>query len=373
MQSPILPRLSGAQLPSGSHWACLARLAGLAWLALGLGCASTDIRSPAPNIAPQGLEAPPTELNKITLPEYRIEPPDILLIDAVKAVPKAPYHIEILDVLYVQVANALPDQPITGPIQVDPEGLLVLPPAYGSVPVLGMTLEEARDAVTEQLKTVLRAPEVSITLAEPAAKQAIQGEHLVGPDGTVNLGIYGKVYVAGMTLSESRDAIEETLSEFLEDPEVALDIYAYNSKVYYIVTQGLASGQGDSLQRIPITGNETVLDAVSQIQGLQPFSSKKVWIARPAPDKLGFDQILVVDWNGITQGASTATNYQLLPGDRLFIAENKVLALGNLIQTVTQPVESVFGFGLLSLQTIQTANRLPNGIRGGAGLGGGLF
>ena len=32
--------------------------------------------------------------------------------------------------------------------------------------------------------------------------------------------------------------------------------------------------------------------------------------------------MLVVDWEGITKGANTTTNYQLLPGDRLFIATN---------------------------------------------------
>ena len=36
----------------------------------------------------------PTEKDKSTLPTYVIEPPDILLFEAVKTVPKSPYHIE---------------------------------------------------------------------------------------------------------------------------------------------------------------------------------------------------------------------------------------------------------------------------------------
>lgn len=340
------------------------------WLVpvMGLGgCTSLELRSPAPNIPAQGTEAPPTELNKISLPSYRIEPPDILLIDAIKLVPKPPYEIEVLDELFISVSNTLPDQPVQGAYRVDPSGSITLGPAYGSVRVVGLTIDEAIEAISRQLEQVLRSPEVSVSLAAPAAQQVIQGEHLVGPDGTVNLGVYGAVYVAGMTLEEAQAAIEDHLSEDLESPEISLDVFAYNSKVYYVITQGLGAGQGDNIIRVPVTGNETVLDAVAQVQGLQPFSSKKVWIARPSPDEVGHDQLLMVDWSAITQGANTATNYQLLPGDRLFIAENKTLALTNFIETMTTPVESVFGFSLLGIQTLQTANRLPLGFRGGLG------
>ena len=98
---------------------------------------------------------------------------------------------------------------------------------------------------------------------------------------------------------------------------------AYNSKVYYVITQG--AGLGDSVRRLPVTGNETVLDAISQINGLSQVSSKKIWIARPAPHNFGCQQILPIEWDAITQGAQTATNYQILPGDRLFVAEDELV------------------------------------------------
>ena len=67
--------------------------------------------------------------------------------------------------------------------------------------------------------------------------------------------------------------------QFFDSLEVSLEVSGYNSKVYYIVTQG--AGFGDGVYRFPITGNETVLDAISQINGLQRVSSKKIWVARP--------------------------------------------------------------------------------------------
>ncbi len=93
----------------------------------------------------------------------------------------------------------------------------------------------------------------------------------------------------------------------------------------------------------------------------QQTSSKTMWIARPAPEGLCAEQILPVDWNAITQGASVATNYQLMPGDRLYVAEDKMVAFDTWVSKAISPFERLFGFTLLGTQTIQTINRYPAG------------
>jgi polysaccharide export outer membrane protein len=305
----------------------------------------------------------PRELAKTTLPTYRIEPPDILLIDAVKIVPREPYELEPLDLLTIMVEGTPPESPIQGEFRIDASGNVVLGPGYGRVRVTGMTVEEAQRAIEKHLSRILVSPEVSVSLAEPAARQAISGEHLVSQDGTINLGIYGNVRVVGMTLSQARDAIEQHLAQFLKDPQIGVDVAAFNSKVYYVILQSGVDG-GDQVNRIPITGNETVLDALSTLGGLTPNQAKHMWIARPSPDGLGYDQILPIHWDAITQGANTTTNYQILPGDRLFISEDKFVALNIFVTKLTAPVERLFGFTLLGTQTIQTINRSPSGFRG---------
>ena len=261
---------------TGRIFGTVAALVVLATLA---GCRMTRNQVLMAKMPPEGPS--PRELTKISLPTYVIETPDVLLIDAVKVVPKPPYKIEPLDTLEIFVQGTLPDQNIAGPYPVEADGTIMLGPAYGAIKVSGMTLAEARTAVREHLEGILTAPEVAVSLGASAGQQQIQGEHLVGPDGTVNLGTYGSVYVTGMTLSEAREAIEKHLSEYLDDPEVSVDVFAYNSKFYYVVTEG--ANLGDQIQRVPITGNETVLDAVTQIGGLARISSKTIWIARPAP------------------------------------------------------------------------------------------
>ena len=100
------------------------------------------------------------------------------------------------------------------------------------------------------------------------------------------------------------------------------------------------------------------------------MSSKNIWIARPAPGGAGCDVILPVNWNEITEGAATATNYQVLPGDRIFIAENKLIAIDAVLNQIIAPFERIFGFTLLGTQAIQTINRFPLGFS--QGLGGGF-
>jgi protein involved in polysaccharide export with SLBB domain len=238
--------------------------------------------------------------------------------------------------------------------------MLDLGPSYGKVMVGGQSLEEAQDAVFRHLKRILREPQVSLTLAQAAGQQQIAGEHLVGPDGTINLGTYGSVYITGMTLAEAKEAIEKQLSTFLDAPLVSVDVFSYNSKVYYVITEG--AGFGDNVARFPVTGNETVLDAIAGINGLSRLSSKEIWIARPAPSGVGCDQVLPVDIEAIMKGGSTATNYQLLPGDRVFIAQDPWIAFDSIIDKVVGPFERLFGFSLLGVQTVQTINRLPYGF-----------
>jgi polysaccharide biosynthesis/export protein len=306
----------------------------------------------------------PRELAKTTLPDYVIEPPDVLLIDAVRVMPKPPYRVEPLDVLTVQVPAelALPDQPISGNYGIQPGGFLDLGPPYGTVRLSGMTIEQATTAVIDHLRQFIKEPEATLGLVQSAGRQQISGEHLVGPDGKVTLGVYGKVNVTGLTQQQAKLAIEAHLAQFLENPEVSVDVFAYNSKVFYVVTQG--AGLGDGVVRLPITGNDTVLDAIAQINGLESVSSKRIWIARPAPYGSGCHQILPVDWYLLTSRGDPGTNYQLMPGDRLFVAEDRLVALDTALSKFTAPFDRMFGSVLLgtnSVKSIKFFNRF-NGL-----------
>jgi polysaccharide biosynthesis/export protein len=322
-----------------------------AMVALGtVGCQA--VRPAAPS-CPQPrvpIHPMPRELAKTALPDYVIEPPDILLIDATKVVPLPPYRIHTLDTLVVWVGGALPEQPIDGTFTVESGGLINLGAPYGSVAVAGLTLDEATVALKRHLQRTLAEPNVSVQLGATIGQQQIAGEHLVGPDGMVSLGTYGKVFVAGLTQSQARAAIEAHLGQFLEGPEVAVDVFAYNSKFYYVVMQG--AGLGDGVTKYSITGNETVLDAIAEVNGLEAVSSKHIWVARPSSEAPEGFVILPVDWQAVTELGSASTNYQLMPGDRVFIQEDRLVAMDTWVSKVISPMERIAGFISLGTQTV---------------------
>ena len=346
----------------------------------------------------------PRELDMTALPPYRVAAPDVLLIEAVNNIRPPSYALRAGDVVRIWLANPEPLEPIVpetpqepgepppqsnpietqflleseaqskivnGEYRVQADGTIDLGPVYGAVMIKGLTVDQAREAIKKQFQTYLRDdkgrtagikdPQVSVTMVEIAGNQAITGEHLVNPDGTVSLGIYGNVFVAGMTLPEVKNTLESHLSQYILEPELNVAVAAYNSKVYYIILDG--GGFGEEVVRLPATGNETVLDAISLIDGIGEVSSKRMWVARPAPAGQGCAQVMDVDWRAITAEGKTATNYQLLPGDRIYVKADPLLTVDAFLSRVFSPVERVFGVTLLG-------NGLVRNLEGGTGVGG---
>lgn len=360
------------------------------------GCATLALEGEYHALAESDI---PRELSKVSFPTYRVEPPDILLIESGTITRGENEPLKRGEEVIVQVENGIPlevdpDVPpyqaevemplqvafrvINGPYLINPDGTIDLGPVYGKVVIADLTIDQARQAIEEYLRRPVEEggvgllnPRVAVRLSATQGKQPITGEHLVRPDGTVSLGVHGEIYVAGMTLDDIKYQIEELLrSEGERDPEVSVDVLAYNSKVYYIVMEG--GGFGEEVIRLPWTGNETVLDAIAQVQGLSQVSSKKIWVARPAPAGTDCAQILDVHWRAITAEGVTTTNYQIAPGDRIYVAADQLIAIDNAISKMIAPVERVFGFILLGSGTVQNI-RFWSQRGAGGGFGGGGF
>ncbi len=340
---------------SSVRTAVLAMLAACAVTAIS-GCHAIDFYDQSLTEPVPAPMEPPREKSLMSLPTYRLAPPDVVRVEMLKLIPLPPYRAEIYDVLQIQVAGTLLDQPIDDFYLVEGEGTVNLGPAYGKLRVAGMTIEEAQRAITEHLMQVLRQPEVTVQLARASGTQPVTGEYLVAPDGTINLRQYGSVHVAGKTVAEVKEALKKHLAQFFDSPDVSVEVTAFNSKVYYVVTQG--AGLGDNIVRVPITGKETVLDAIGNVGGLSQLSSKTIWIARPAPGGFGCEQILPIDFDAITRGASAGTNYQIMPGDRVFIAEDGMWAVNNFLAKAISPLQRLLGVSALGTSTVRSMQTL---------------
>ncbi len=183
-----------------------------------------------------------------------------------------------------------------------------------------------------------------IEVLEALPGRPISGERLVRPDGTIGLGFYGEVHVAGRTLPEIKTEIIKHLQQHLSDEALGLarldqrgfpavdprtkiqkqidakdsdmvfvDVTAYNSKNYYV--QGEVASPG----RMPVTGQDRVLDALSYAGGLtQAADHDQVVLYREVGEGKPV-QTLKVDVDQIMLGDDLSTNYQLFAGDRLVV------------------------------------------------------
>jgi polysaccharide export outer membrane protein len=257
-------------------------------------------------VPPQG--AVPRELDKITLPPYVIEAPDQLLIEVVQR-------------------GRVPELDNQGKQLMGPDGKPLFKEVTDRLPV-----------------------------------QAISGPFQVRLDGTVGLGFWGSVPVSGLTLEQAAEAIRNhvvqnpALRDFSTNPQsivVIIDVIAYNSKRYYVIFDGGGFAAGEQVLSFPITGSETVLDAMSNVAGLPDVASKRnIWVARRTPHPGQPWQILPVDWVGMTQHGITVTNYQVMPGDRIYVKAQKLVTVDRTLARVFAPIERMFGITLLGTSTV---------------------
>ncbi len=150
----------------------------------------------------------------------------------------------------------------------------------------------------------------------------LPGNQPVLPDGTIDLGKYGRPVVAWKTVSqiesEVRRLIDAQVKEAKDAKEkastaVTVRLIGRESKVFYVL------GEANAPRAYPLAGRETVLDGILVAGGLtRQADAKKIIVSRPTkPD--GCRILLPICYNEIVQLGDTATNYQLQPGDRIFI------------------------------------------------------
>ena len=279
----------------------------------------------------------PTELNPVSLPEYVIEPPDVIRIEARLKVTRP-------DARLAEINKRLGE---------------------ANVP------EDERRRLTEEKAERLKLPPEYNGETRSLDFNPVENDFQVKPDGYVYLGAYGSVQVSGMTANQARLAIRSVLARqislelggVIEDRLLVLvDVVQYNSKTYMVIQDG--GGAGETVTRFPITGKEFVSDAIANVGGLREEASKRnIWVARRTP-KLNEEQILPVDWVGMTQWGVTSTNYQLFPGDRVYVKAQRLVTVDRTLARILSPVERLFGVTLLGTQTVNSVQGRGTGFSG---------
>jgi protein involved in polysaccharide export with SLBB domain len=140
------------------------------------------------------------------------------------------------------------------------------------------------------------------------------GDQPVLPDGSIHLGRYGQLVVAGMTIEHLEAAVHALVRTQVKDAgPINVRVVNRPSKVYYVLGDVNAPGA------FPLNGRETVLDGLVAAGGLcERASRRNIILSRPTrPGDCRV--VLPVNYQSIVQLGDTTTNYQLAPGDRIFV------------------------------------------------------
>jgi polysaccharide export outer membrane protein len=167
---------------------------------------------------------------------------------------------------------------------------------------------------------VIEPPDVLEIQLKPSDLDLKATDYTVQPEGTIDLGFYGDLYVAGLTLDQIEAKLAQHLARMyaLKRPgirpptEVSVRLNSDESKFYYVL------GSVRNQKRFPINGGTRVLDAILDAGLLSNSLPEKAYLVRPHPNGAA-DQVLKIDWVAITKQGNTLTNYQVMPGDRIFV------------------------------------------------------
>lgn len=158
-----------------------------------------------------------------------------------------------------------------------------------------------------------------VLIAEPSALDSpvrFPADQTILADGTIDLGRYGRLIVAGKTIEQVEADVTDAVRAQEKTPVDPINVRLVNaqSAVYYVL------GEVSSPGSFPLIGSETVLDAILAAGGLGDKASPcNIILSRPTPPD-GCRIVLPVCYRQIVQLGDTSTNYQVMPGDRIYVA-----------------------------------------------------
>ena len=136
-------------------------------------------------------------------------------------------------------------------------------------------------------------------------------------DGKIDLGGYGRLFVAGLTLENAEKLVRTAIKAKSKDAgEIRLRLLTAESKTYFVLGEVNAPGE------FTLAGRESGLNGIVRAGGLTNNADvAKILVSRPTrpcePRK-----VMPVCYRDIVQIGDTSTNYQLQPGDRVFVPKS---------------------------------------------------
>lgn len=171
--------------------------------------------------------------------------------------------------------------------------------------------------------------EISIR-PEPAITRVVT----VRPDGRVSLDLVGDVEVASKTIEEIRELITTKIGQYIVHPDVTVILRRSSSRKYYVFGQVRRSGA------YPLIGTVTAAGALAQAGGGTQYAAlNSARLMRPTEA----GEVFKIRLKDITQSGIGDTNYELQPGDMIYVPPTRGARIGFAIQAYFFPVKQALG------------------------------
>ena len=308
-----------------------------------------------------------------------------------------PIILEPPDIIVVEVLEALPGRPITGERLIRHDGTISLG-FYGSVHVRGLTIEQAKVKIILHLRRYLTDSTLGLihyqstgeeiapapmadpqpppdAVSRPLDRRPTQPADAPATSNTpvprtsLDLGrqrASGTALAVDLRSRSGRTPLVRVVHQQAKPDDVAaafqqlprdtlppavgqqavaidphdsshifVDIAAHNTKIYYV--QGDVGSPG----RLPFTGKETVLDALNFAGGLIPTAEPTdIHLYRPTRgDQPTHDY--PIDYAAILRGDAKA-NLQVFPNDRIMVARNAIVQKTIAVDRAAGLMQSIF-------------------------------
>jgi polysaccharide biosynthesis/export protein len=123
--------------------------------------------------------------------------------------------------------------------------------------------------------------------------------------------------------------------------------------------------------KMPITGNETVLDAIQYAGGLMPTAApQNIRLVRPAPPGACCEQVLPINLSAIMNGGDPTTNYQIMPNDRIIVYRDPIVRFTVFLDRLAAPFQTVVSSTLQTSFMIRYLQILKTPLTGAGGAAG---
>jgi polysaccharide export outer membrane protein len=166
---------------------------------------------------------------------------------------------------------------------------------------------------------------------------ALIRQETVRPDGRISFELIGDVEVEGKTVEEIRDEITRRISKFVVRPDVTVTLEESRSRRIYVLGQVRRPGS------YPLIGRVTAVDALA---------SAGDWTVLAAPNRARLArasrevaEVYRVRFSDIVTDGDFTTNYELQPGDVIYVPAGVSGSIGFFLQALLFPFQQIFGLG----------------------------